>query len=204
MNRNTVIGLVAVIILMPLVYIFASFVFPDEPQYGFRGYNIRPVHPANGVVTVPTIEEDAKGATLHATFKPAFLEKMGGVKAPNPNGLDMTVDSIDDNVRACGEGGAIPSKAGFAIAKTCAEADFAAWKAEKKAALIVDAQQNMIVFGASNNNQVKLYHKNLVATYISPDMVQSDRKKEACIVRITLDHLIGIDQSADVNCASAQ
>jgi hypothetical protein len=203
MNRNTVIGLVVVIALLPLAYIFINVVFPDEPRHIFRGHSITPVLEAYGKVTVPTEEEDAKGATLHGVFKPVFLEKASGVKSPNPNDLDIMVDAVVEDVGGCTAQGMIPDKARFDVAKTCATAAFAAWKAERKAAPIVEEQQRMIVFGATGNNLVRLYHNDLIATYSSPDMVQSDRKKEACIVRKLLDHLIGAKPDPDANCAAA-
>ncbi len=204
MNRNTVIGLVGVIAVLPLFYVLDNALFPAGPEYGFRGHAITPVSEANGTVTVPTLEEDAKGATLHAVFKPAFLEKMAGAKPPNPNGLDMTVDNSSDTVGACTQDGKIPAHAGFTIAKSCAESDFAAWKMDKKGAVVVDPTLQMIVFGATGNNLVRVYHNGLIATYVSPDMVQTDRKKEACIAGIMLDHLMGAKPNPDANCSTLQ
>jgi hypothetical protein len=202
MNSRAVIGIIALLISLPLLYLLFDQLIPEVPEYSFRGHLITPLHEANGQVTVPTVEEDEKGATMHATFKPAFLEKMTGVKPPNPEGLDIIVDGVDDNTRSCTEQGKIPGKAGFEIAKNCAEADFAAWKTDKKGALLVDPEQHIIVFGASGKNIVRSYHNNMVATYTSPDMIQSDRKKEACSVRMMLDHLIGKAPEEGVNCSS--
>jgi hypothetical protein len=203
MNSRAVIGIIALLVMLPVLYLVFDQLIPEVPEYSFRGHLITPVHEANGQVTVPTVEEDEKGATLHATFKPAFLEKMSGVKPPNPNGLDITVDGVDDNTRTCTEQGKIPAKASFTVAKNCAAADFAAWKSEKKGALLVDPEQHIIVFGASGNNLVRAYHDDMIATYTSPDMIQSDRKKEACTVRMMLDHLIGKKPEEGANCATA-
>jgi hypothetical protein len=200
-NRNTVIALIAVIVVMPLVYIIINIVFPDEPQHAFRGYAITPVLESYGTVTVPLAEDDQKGAPLRAKLKPVFLEKVAGMKSPNPNDLELTVDSVLESVGGCAPQGKIPDKAGFVVAKACVTTDFASWQAEKKAAPLVDDAQQMIVFGASGNNLVRVYHKNLVATYTSPDMVQSDRKKEACIVGVVLDHLTGAKPDPDFNCS---
>ncbi len=203
MSRTTLIGIVALLFALPIFYVAMNVFMPQVPLHSFRGLVITPVHEANGQVTVPTIEEDEKGATMHATFKPAFLEKMAGVKSPNPAGLDITVDGISDDVRSCDAEGKIPAKASFAVAESCAAADFENWKTEKKGGLLVDPQQQLIVFGATSNNLARVYYNNLIATYTSPDMTQSDRKREACIARVMLDHLVGAKPASAVNCAAA-
>jgi hypothetical protein len=203
MSKTTLIGMLVLIAMLPMLYIGMYEIWPDEPIYTFRGQSIRQIHEANGKLTIPTVEEDEKGATMHATLKPAFIEKMSGVKSPNPSGLDMIIDGVADYVRTCTPQGKIPDKASFDFAKNCAAADFAAWKAEKKTAVFIDPQQQMIVLGASGNNLARVYYKNMIATYTSPDMTQSDRKREACIVRSMLDHLLGIDPPDALNCAPA-
>jgi hypothetical protein len=203
-NRNTVIGLVGLIAVLPLIYVIDNALFPVGPEYGFRGRAISPVTEANGIVTVPTLEDDAKGAMLHAVFKPAFLEKLAGAKPPNPSGLDLMIDNSLDTIGACTPDGKIPAHAGFTTAKSCADADFAAWKMDKKGAVLVDPALQMIVFGATGNNLVRVYHNGLIASYVSPDMVQTDRKKEACIVVVALDHLMGAKPNPDANCATLQ
>jgi hypothetical protein len=62
--------------------------------------------------------------------------------------------------------------------------------------LFVDPEQKLIVFGASGNNLARVYHNGMVATYVSPDMVQSDRKREACLVSTMLDNMIGFPVEA--------
>ena len=202
MSKTTLIGIFAVLLMLPIFYLAMDEIVPEAQSFSFRGQSITPVHEANGLVTVPTVEEDEKGATIHAVFKPAFLEKMAGVKSPNPLGLDIVIDGIADNVRSCTPQGRIPDKASFEVAKSCATADFASWKVEKKGALLVDPMQQMIVLGAIGNNQVHVYHNNMIARYTSPDMIQSDRKREACIVRVMLDHLVGAKLETDKNCAA--
>jgi hypothetical protein len=197
MNPKLLIGALVVIIALPILYIFSSFYTP-APTFAFRGISIAPLQPNEGVITLPTIEEDEKGATMSATFKPGFIEKVTGLKSPNPDGLSLTIDSYADAVSACTDKGKIPAKADFKVATGCAEKDYSTWQSDKKTALLVDPDHKLIVFGASGNNLSRVYHNGMVATYTSPDMLQSDRKREACIVSAMLDKMLGspVDASA--------
>jgi hypothetical protein len=201
-NIRIILIAIVVLIITPVVFYFVSNMNTEE-AHAFRQMTITPVLENDGKVTVPTVSEDQLGALLHATFKPAFLEKTTGVKSPNPNGLDITVDSISSAIGACTPQGKIPPKAVFDIAVKCAETDFTTWKAEKKTALFLDPTEHLIVFGATDNNLARVYHNNMIASYTSPDMLQSDRKREACIVRAMLDHLVGIKPDPDASCAGA-
>ncbi len=190
MNPKLLFGIAAAIIALPIIYIFSGFYTP-APTFAFRGIAIAPIQPNEGMITLPTIEEDEKGATMKAVFKPGFIEKITGVKSPNAEGLDLTIDGYLDEVSACTDKGKIPAKGDFKVATACAEKDYATWQADKKTVLFVDPDQKLIVFGASGNNLARVYHNGMVATYVSPDMVQSDRKREACLVSAMLDNMIG-------------
>ena len=202
MNTKAILGTIAVIILLPVIYLLSGFYTPD-PTYAFRGFTILPLDPSQGELKVPTVEEDLQGATMHAVFKPAFVQKIAGVQSPNPAGLDLVVDSIAAEIVACTEKGKIPPKADFQVATSCAEKDFASWQPEKKTSLLVDTDQKLIVLGASGNNMAKVYYNGMVASYVSPDMLQSDRKREACIVRVMLDFLIHNKSDLEASCAAA-
>ncbi len=201
MNNRIIISAIIVLVFLPAVYYFLNMMNQEE-GLAFRELTITAVAETDGQVTLPTESQDKLGATLHAVFKPAFLEKIAGIKSPNPNGLDMTVDSISSAIDNCTQQGKIPAKAVFDVAEKCAVGDFSTWKAEKKAALFVDPAERLIVFGNSGNNLARVYHNNLIATYVSPDMVQTDRKREACIVRAMLDFLVGRTPDPDASCAA--
>jgi hypothetical protein len=201
MNHRSIFGVIAVLILVPILFITYYRMNPVEPLRVFRGHEIAKVRESNGQVTVPTVEEDKNGATMHATFKPEILEKMSGVKSPNPEGVDFVVDSVDPLVRECTPEKRIPAKAPFDIARSCATTDFASWKSEKKGALFIDPLQKLIMFGAGGNNHMRIYHNDWIVTYISPDMTQTDRKKEVCIVRRMVDLLFGIAPDPQATCA---
>jgi hypothetical protein len=190
MNTKVILGILAAIIALPVIYIFSGFYTP-APSFAFRGLAIAPIQPNEGMITLPTIEEDEKGATMKAVFKPGFIEKITGVKSPNPEGVDLTIDAYADEVATCTDKGKIPAKADFKVAVKCAETDYASWHADKKTVLFLDPDQKLIVFGASGNNLARVYHNGMVATYVSPDMVQSDRKREACVISAMLDNMIG-------------
>jgi hypothetical protein len=200
MNTKVILGILAAIIALPILYILSGFYTP-APTFAFRGLAIAQIEPNEGVITLPTIEEDEKGATMRAVFKPGYIEKTTGVKSPNSEGLDLTIDAYADEVGACTEKGQIPAKADFPVAQKCAEKDYASWTAEKKTTLFIDPEQKLIVFGAGGNNLARVYHNGMVATYISPDMVQSDRKREACIISAMLDKMIGFPVEASA-CAA--
>jgi hypothetical protein len=197
MNPKLLIGAIVVIVVLPILYIFSGFYTP-APTFAFRGLTIAPIEANQGAITVPTIAEDEAGATMHAVFKPGFVETVTGVKPPNPDGLDLSIDSYADEFNACTNKGKIPPKADFSVATTCAEKDYATWQADRKTTLFIDPEQKLIVFGASGNNLARVYHNGMVATYISPDMVQGDRKREACLVSAMLDNIIGspVEKSA--------
>jgi hypothetical protein len=201
MNTKAILGILAAIIALPIIYILSGFYTP-APTYAFRGLEIKPIEPSQGELTVPTVAEDEQGATMHAVFKPGYVEKITGVKSPNPAGLDLVIDATAAEIGSCTEKGKIPPKAEFNVAKSCAEKDFANWQAEKKTTLLVDPDQKLIVFGASGNNMARVYHNGMIASYISPDMLQSDRKREACIVSAMLDSLLGFPQDPDASCAA--
>lgn len=195
MNTKVILGILAVIIALPVIYLLSGFYTP-APTFAFRGLAIAPIQPNEGIITLPTIEEDEKGATMQAIFKPGFIAKITGVKSPNPVGLDLVIDAYSDEVSTCTDKGKIPAKADFNVAVKCADKDYASWQAEKKTLLFVDPDQKLIVFGASGNNLARVYHNGMVASYISPDMVQSDRKREACIISAMLDNMIGFPVEA--------
>jgi hypothetical protein len=201
MNIKILIGAIVVIVLLPIVYIFSGFYTP-APTFAFRGLSIAPIEPNHGQITLPTIAEDEAGATMRAVFKPGYIEKVTGVKSPNPEGLDLSIDSYSDDIGSCLDKGKIPPKADFKVAAKCAEQDFASWQADKKTALLIDEEQKLIVFGASGNNQARVYHNGMIASYTSPDMLQSDRKREACIIGFMLDSMIGFPPKGDPVCAA--
>jgi hypothetical protein len=200
MNTKVILGILAAIIALPILYILSGLYTP-APTFAFRGLAIAPIQASEGLITLPTVEDDEKGATMKAVFKPGFIEKITGVKSPNPEGLDLTIDAYADEVSTCTDKGKIPAKGDFKVATKCADKDFETWQADKKTVLFVDPEQKLIVFGASGNNLARVYHNGMVATYVSPDMVQSDRKREACLVSTMLDNMIGFPVEA-ATCAA--
>jgi hypothetical protein len=201
MNPKLLIGAIAVIIALPILYILSGFYTP-APEFGFRGLKIAQIEPGQGELILPTIEQDQAGATMRAVFKPGYIEKIARVKSPNPAGLDLTIDSTSEAANACMADGKMLAKAEFTIAAQCAEKEYATWQADKKTALFVDADQKLIVFGATGNNLARVFHNGMVATYLSPDMLQSDRKREACIISVMLNHMIGSPVDEDAACAA--
>jgi hypothetical protein len=193
-SKNTAIALVVAIILMPMLY----FLLPGDEldtAYSFRGIAVRTLSVNEGMTTMPTSEQDALGAPLQASVKAPFLEKLGGVKAPNSAGLVFEVTPINDNLSDCAEKGKTTAFANFELSVRCSEKEFATMKLENKTQLQVDHEQQMLVYGNSGANAVRVFHKNLMISYTSPDMTQSERKREACLARAAVSHLMNEEVS---------
>ncbi len=202
MNKATVIALVGVIVAMPMVYIvFNGIEKPDV--FTFRGAPVQMVEPQNGTVIVPTETENQQAVPMRATLKSAFTEKTTGLKPPFADDLVLSINSVSNKVTTCLEDGTIPEQAHFELASTCAPAHFENMKLDRKTLLETDAKEQFIMLGATSNNQIKLYYKKLIATYVSKDMTQGDRKREACIVRIMLDHLLGQPANVEASCPAS-
>lgn len=202
MNKNTIITAIAFIIVLPLIYIFLNG-FEGEEKLSFRGRQVAVIDPENGSVIVPTASENKKAVPMRATLNAAFIEQVSGLKPPFADKLQLTVTSVSNKVSACADEDAVPAQASFDLASTCATEAFGNMTLERKTVLEVDPKEQFIIFGATGNNQVKLYHEGMIANYVSKDMTKGDRKREACIVRIMLDHLVGKPANVESSCVVA-
>ncbi len=202
MNKNTVIALVGVIVAMPLVYLLLNGIESEE-GHSFRGVSITALAPESGTLIVPTTSENKQGAPLRANLKPAFMESVSGLKLPFAEPLDISIDSISKKIGNCLEDGTVPPQANFEVATSCAEATFKQLQLDRKTTLQIVPEEQMLMFGATSNNQIKLYHNGVIASYTSKDMTQGDRKREACIVRIMTDHILGRTATVESSCVTA-
>jgi hypothetical protein len=202
MTKTSFIAAIAVILAMPLVYILLNG-FEQEESLSFRGVPVITLEASDGSLVVPTAAENKKGVAMRAKLSAAYVEKTSGLKLPFYEPLDLIIDSVSNKVSACAEDGSTPAQASFDVAATCAESSFQLMNLERKTKLQVEPQDQFIIFGATANNQVKLFYNNIIASYVSKDMTQGDRKREACIVRILLDHLLGKPANVESSCTPA-
>jgi hypothetical protein len=198
-NHRTIYLAIAFIVALPLVYLLLNGIQTEEKR-SFRGREIVTLNAADGSVVVPTKSENKKRIPMLATLKPAFLEKIAGIKPPSPNNLELTINSVVQDIGSCAPEGTTPEGASFDVAVMCAAADFANAKLDKRTALFVDNDARLIVLGDSGKNQARVYHGGMIASYLSPDMTQGERKHEACIVRAALDYLTNTTPDPDKLC----
>jgi hypothetical protein len=200
MNKNTVIAAIAVIVALPFIYLLLTALKGEElPRFG--GREVVVIDPANGTIVVPSADDAKKGKPLTANFTNDFVEQITTKKMTNTNGLNLTLNIVSDNVQECAADSAIPDRAGFNVAQNCAPFAFEKSKETKKTALYVAPEEKLIVFGKSGQNHARVYHNGMVAAYDSADMTQSDRKYEACLVRIMMDYTMGFSLKDTMTCA---
>jgi hypothetical protein len=202
MTKTSFIVAIAVILAMPLVYILING-FEQEESLSFRGVPVITLDAQDGSLVVPTAAENKKGMAMRAKLSAAYVEKTTSLKLPFYEPLDLTIDSVSNKVTACAEDGSAPAQASFDLASTCADSSFQLMNLERKTELQVEPKDQIIVFGATAHNQVKLFYNNIIASYVSKDMTQGDRKREACIVRIMVDHLLGKPANVETSCTPA-
>jgi hypothetical protein len=200
MNKNTLIAAIAFIIALPVIYLVLVSMQSD-PLPRFLGQEVASIDAANGTINVPTEVEASAGKPLTATFTSAFIARTTTKKMTNTKGFDLTVNSVLDAVQDCEAENAIPARANFKVAEICAPSAFENSKNAKKTALFIVPEEQLIVFGQSGENQTRVYHRGLVATYNSADMTQSDRKYEACLVRIMMDFIMNLPLDEAKTCA---
>jgi hypothetical protein len=200
MNKNTIIGALAVIAVLPFLYLFLN-AFKGEELPRFRGREVVQIDTSQGTIVVPSSADAAKGAPLTASFPSSFIEQVTTKKMTNSKGLALTLHTISGKLQDCEAQSAIPAQARFEIAQMCAPFAFENFKDAKKTALFVVPEEQLIVFGKSGQNQARVYYNGMVATYESADMTQSDRKYEACLVRIMMDFIIGLPLDNAKTCA---
>ncbi len=199
MNQKTIIAAIAVILLVPVLFLIINS-FEGEPVRNFHGKTVTEIDPADGLTVVATEAENKKGVPLRAQFNAAFVEKITGKRPPHSNGLDLTINLPSRKIQECDANSAVPPLAGLDLTNLCAPFAFQNSKDPKKTALYIAPEEFLFVFGSVGKNQVRLFHHDMVATYTSPDMTQSDRKHEACIVRIMMDYLINPKLAALQDC----
>jgi hypothetical protein len=202
MNKKIIFGSIAFIAVLPIVYLIMNGIEPEE-VFSFRGLPVITLEQQNGTLVVPNAAENKAGKPMLATVSLNYMEKVSGLKPPGNAPIELTLNSIVRTLERCSEDGTIPAQAGFNLASSCATAGFEKYAAERKTTLQVDQEAKVIIFGAVSNNQVRLYHSGVIATYKSIDMTLSDRKRETCIVRILIDHLIGRPANAETSCLVA-
>jgi hypothetical protein len=200
MNKNTIIAAVAMIVALPFIYLVLDSLKGD-PLPRFRGREVVTIDSVNGTTVVPTAENAKKGEPLKATFTTAFVEQITTKKMTNTRGLELTIHTVTDKFQDCEADSAIPARAEFKVAQMCAPAAFEKTKDPKKTIFFMVPEEQFIVFGKSGENHTKVYHNGMVATYDSADMTQSDRKYEACLVRIMMDFIIGLPLDDTKTCA---
>lgn len=200
MNKNTIIAAVAIIIALPLVFVILNS-FKSDPLPRFRGREVVVIAPADGTITVPSAVEAKKGEPLLANFTSSFVERITTKKMTNTKGLNLTINTVSEAIESCEAESAVPARAPFKVAQMCAPAAFEKIKDPKKAAFFMVPEEQLIVFGQSGANHTKVYHNGMIATYDSADMTQSDRKYEACLVRIMMDYAIGLKPNEADACA---
>jgi hypothetical protein len=199
MNKNTIIAAVAFIVALPFIYfIFAS--MQSDPLPRFLDQEVAVVDPANGTIIAPSEEEALAGKPLTAKFTSSFIARTTAKKMTNTNGFDLTINSVLDSLQNCEAESAVPARASFNLAEMCAPFAFEKSKNPKKTSLFMAPEEQLIVFGQSGENLTRVYHKGLVATYSSADMTQSDRKYEACLVRIMMDFIMGFPLDEAKTC----
>ncbi len=199
MNKNTVIAAIAVIVAMPFIYLLLT-ALKGDPLPRFNGREVVVVEPDSGTINVPSAEDAKKGVALTATFTKAFVEQITGKKLSRNKNLDLTLNTISDQIQECGIDSSVPARATFSVAQMCAPFAFEKSKEPKKTALYVAPEDRLIVFGKSGQNQARVHHHGMIATYDSADMTQSDRKYEACLVRIMMDYIIGLPLDEAKTC----
>jgi hypothetical protein len=203
MNRNTVVIAIAVIVVMPFIYLLLN-AFKGEELPKFRGREVVVIDPGNGTIDVPSAADAAAGKPLTASFTNAFVEQVTSKKMTNTKALNLTLHTISEKFQDCGENSTIPEKAGFKVAQMCAPFAFEKLADAKKTALFIEPTDHFVVFGKSGQNAVRVYHSGMIATYDSADMTQSDRKYEACLVRIMMDYLLNLPLDDSKTCVVKQ
>lgn len=199
MNKNTIFAAIGVIVALPFIYLlYHAFKGEDLPR--FRGREVVIIDAAYGKIDVPSAEDAKKGKPLTATFTRAFVEKVTAKKMTNTNGLNLVLNTVADNVQECGANSSIPARAAFNVAQMCAPFAFEKSTEAKKTALYVAPEEKLIVLGKSGQNHASVYHNGMIATYDSADMTQSDRKYEACLVRIMMDFTLGLPLNDTQTC----
>jgi hypothetical protein len=199
MNKNTVFGAIAVIVALPFIYLLLT-ALKGDPLPRFNGREVVVIDADSGTITVPSAEDAKQGMPLTATFTKAFVERTTGKKLARNKNLDLTLNTVSDKIQECGIESSVPARAGFNVAEMCAPFAFEKSKEPKKTALYVAPEERLIVFGKSGQNQVRVHHHGMIATYESSDMTQSDRKYEACVVRIMMDFVIGLPLDEAKTC----
>jgi hypothetical protein len=198
-NIRVIIIAVVLIAAIPIIYLFAVGYEPEEVR-NFRGSPIREIAAAEGALFVPNESENKAGVPMKASLSLGLIEKVTGKRTANLKGFDLVVDSVDDKVIACGEDGTTPVKASFELASKCAPADYDNMKLDRRTALLVDPEAQFIVYGNGGSNPVRLHTGNVIINYTSQDMTQSERKDEACMVRMMVDYLLGKTPSRETSC----
>jgi hypothetical protein len=199
MNKNTIIAAVAAIIALPFIYILLNALKGEElPR--FRGREVVVIDAANGTIVVPTAEAATKGEPLKATFAKSFVEQITSKKVNSGRDLELTINTVSGKIQECEAESVIPARAPFSTAQMCAPFAFEKSKEVGKTALFIAPEEKLIVRGKSGQNHAHVYHNGMVATYDSGDMTQSDRKYEACLVRMMMDFTIRIKPDADNPC----
>jgi hypothetical protein len=202
MSKNSIIAAVIAIFVMPVIYLVLNGI-DQQPKFSFRGLPVQEIEPQHGELFVPNEVENQNAVPMRATLKASFVEKISGLKLPFSEDLVLSVNSTINSLDACLEDGSTPEQARFDLAARCSAAHFEKMVLERKTIVEVEPAEKFILFGATSNNQIKLYYKNMIAAYVSKDMTQGDRKREACIVRIMLDHLLGRPANVEVSCQAA-
>lgn len=200
MNKNTVFAAIAVIVALPFIYLLLT-ALKGDPLPRFNGREVVVIDADSGAINVPAAEDAKKGMPLTATFKAAFVEKISGKKVAGSKDLELTLNTVSERIQDCGADSSIPARASFNVAQMCAPFAFEKSKEEKKTGLFVAPEDKLIVFGKTGQNHVRVYHSGMIATFDSGDMTQSDRKYEACLVRIMMDFTIGLPLKDTLTCA---
>jgi hypothetical protein len=199
MTKNTFIALIGFIVALPFLYLLMINLQPEDPIL-FHGVEVVTLDPADGTIITPSEADAEKNAPLLATFTSAFVEKITGKRINSTKGLELTIRTVSDTPQECDDNSQIPINAKYNVAETCAPYAFEKLKDEKKTAILIVPEERMIVFGSSGKNLVRVYHGELVGTYVSPDMTQSDRKYEACLARIMMYYAFGFDLEKTKTC----
>ena len=193
MNLRALLAAAAVIIILPVIYLLLN-IGADEEEYSFRGLTVRSIAPEQATIVVPSASENAAGQAMLAKFTPSYIETVTGWKTMNPKGLDLALTTANGKSATCNQDGSMPPTASFKLAQQCAQAEFVKMALPAPTVLFVSPEDALIVFGNKGDNRVRLYHDTVIATYSSPDMTQSERKTEACLVKMMISHLLNVEK----------
>ncbi len=199
MNRNSIITAIAVIIFLPFVYL-AYEAFKGDPPPRFHGEVVTMLDPVDGTLTVPSAADEKNGAPLTVKVTSAYVEKVTGKKALNAKGLEFAMHVVSERLQECDEESKIPAKASLRLATLCAPVAFEKMKDPNKTMVLIDPVEQLVVLGSKGKNQAFVFHNGMNATYMSADMTQSDRKYEACLVRILMDDIRHLDLTQAKTC----